>query len=62
MKPLTALDLWKKEKDEPLLKTGSKDMDDALDGGLRKGIIEISGEAGSGKSQIVMQFVLQVCK
>ena len=62
MKPISALDLWNKEKNELRLKTGSRGLDEALGGGLAKGLIEISGVSGSGKTELAMHFLLQVCK
>ena len=62
MKPITALDLWNKEKNEPRLTTGSHRLDKALGGGLHKAITEISGESYSGKTEMAMHFALQVCK
>ena len=59
MKPVTAFKLWKKENSEAVLKSGCDVLDAALGGGLRKGIIEISGESGTGKTQLAILFILQ---
>ena len=36
-------------------------IDRILNGGLRKGITEISGESGSGKTSLGMQLLFQCC-
>ena len=43
------------------LSCGSKDIDDCLNGGVDgHGITEIAGEAGTGKTQLALQLLLQV--
>lgn len=44
---------------QPVLSTGCAHLDRALGGGVRAGITEISGESASGKTQLVMQLLLQ---
>ena len=39
---------------------GDPYLDAPLKGGLREGITEVAGEAGSGKTQFAMQMLLQV--
>jgi hypothetical protein len=46
----------------PVLPTGDAHLDALLGGGLPlRGLCELSGEAGSGKTQLVMQLALQSC-
>lgn len=40
---------------------GCQPLDDLLDQGLRPGITELCGESASGKTQLVLQLLLQVC-
>jgi DNA-repair protein XRCC3 len=44
----------------PILSLGCDYLDEILRGGLRKGITELAGEAGAGKTQICLQLLLQV--
>merc|ERR1719491_754986 len=57
----TAWQLYEQEEKEPPLTIGDPILDQLLNGGLRQGIIEISGEAGSGKSSLGMQLLFQCC-
>jgi len=57
----TAWQLFEQEEKEPLLTLGDTILDKLLNGGLRQGIIEISGEAGTGKSSLGMQLCFQCC-
>lgn len=44
-----------------LIKSISTELDDFLQGGLHKGTVtQLYGEAGSGKTQVAMMFVLGV--
>jgi DNA-repair protein XRCC3 len=55
-----ALDLYRAAGNSPKLLIGCKPIDSLLRGGFRPGqIVEICGEAGSGKSQLCMQLALQ---
>ena len=59
MQPTSALELWKQRA--PKLSTGCHRIDAHLNGGLtNNGIIEVAGEAGSGKTQFCMQLCFQV--
>ena len=53
--------LYETELQEPSLHVGDPLIDNILNDGLRKGIIEISGEAGSGKTSLGMQLLFQCC-
>eukprot|EP01083_Nonionella_stella_P056027 147736_1 len=61
MQPCTGWEMYELELKQPLLQAGDPLIDNLLDGGLRKGITEISGEAGSGKSSFGMQLLFQCC-
>jgi DNA-repair protein XRCC3 len=57
---LTALDLYQK-KTQRRVSLGCAHIDFAMNGGLRaEGITEFSGESSSGKTQVVLQLLLQV--
>eukprot|EP01084_Bolivina_argentea_P245656 411217_1 len=58
---LTGWQLYQEELNEPLLKFGDELIDKQFNGGLRKGITEISGEAGTGKTSFGMQLLFQCC-
>nr|CCA21173.1 DNA repair protein XRCC3 putative [Albugo laibachii Nc14] len=56
----TAYDLW--QKLPTILPTGSPNIDRLLHGGFRQGLLhEICGEASSGKTQLCLQLLLQMC-
>ena len=47
--------------DSVFIRSSSKELDEFLSGGLHKGMVtQIYGEAGTGKSQIAMFYVLGV--
>eukprot|EP01083_Nonionella_stella_P299076 1014892_1 len=56
----TVLDLLEEDNSLKKLHFGCPILDEFLDGGLQMGITEIVGEAGVGKTQCVLQFLLQV--
>ena len=48
--------------DSMCIRSVSKELDGFLAGGLHKGMItQVYGEAGSGKSQLAMLYMLGVC-
>lgn len=56
----TAYDL--SQKLPTVLPTGSRNIDRALQGGFRQGLLhEICGEASSGKTQLCLQLLMQTC-
>ena len=61
MQAFSGWQLFQQELQEPTLKVGDPIIDKILHGGFRKGIIEISGESGSGKTSIGMQLLFQCC-
>lgn len=61
MQAFTGWQLFQQEEQEPVLTIGDRLIDKVLHGGFRKGIIEISGEAGTGKTSIGMQLLFQCC-
>jgi len=59
--PLSAVDLFEKEKEKKAITTGSKELDDLLGGGIFTGeITEIAGEFASGKTQLCFQLAINV--
>src|SRR5690606_31796444 len=59
IKPITALELLNKEKNETKLLIGDEIIDKILNGGIEKGITEIVGESGSGKTILGLQLLFQ---
>lgn len=60
-KPVSAIDLLKKEEKKQKITTGSKQLDDLLGGGIfTKEITEISGEFAAGKTQLCFQLTTNV--
>ena len=58
--PTTAFDLWQTDSTIRIA-SGCKGIDTMLGGGFASGIItEICGEASVGKTQLVLQLLLQV--
>ena len=50
---ITATKLYNKRKKEERISTGSKNLDDLLEGGIEtRAVTEIYGEYGTGKTQI----------
>jgi RecA/RadA recombinase len=58
--PTTVFSMVQDVARNPILSLGCDHLDDLLRGGLRKGITELAGEAGAGKTQICLQLLLQV--
>ncbi len=56
--PLDALSLYQRISALPRLSFGCEILDSAFNGGLTTGIYEIAGEAGTGKTQLAMQLML----
>ena len=60
-KPLSAIELLEQEEEKKQIKTGSKELDELLGGGICTGeITEISGEFASGKTQLCFQLSVNV--
>ena len=59
MKPVSAFDLFAKSKDIGGLSFGVPSLDTMIDPLVPSGVIEISGEAGCGKSQICLTLALR---
>ena len=57
---LTAFDILKNEENEGSLSVGCDNIDNVLNGGLCKGITELSGESGVGKSLFALQLSFHV--
>ena len=65
MKCVSAIEMWKGSSSsssvERRISLGSEHLDAVLNGGVRtRGITEITGRAGSGKTQICLQLCAQV--
>eukprot|EP00466_Bigelowiella_natans_P003351 jgi/Bigna1/142731/aug1.72_g17439 len=58
--PSTAWEQWNDLKHNTSLSTGCQGLDKLLGGGINLGITEICGEASVGKTQLVLQLLLQV--
>jgi DNA-repair protein XRCC3 len=56
----SVFEMTRSADESPILAFGCEHLNENLRGGLRKGITELSGESGAGKTQLALQLLLQV--